>query len=423
MNFDQQREIFDATAVSVIATALYNSHIRVVDLEAIARVTTSISDNPSLIQSPALFLNHIREMQVERRAKLGSNEDQQTFSLIIDYLIKRIRDAITPSLSNSPFSEFFDQAEDRLNEHDDSDDPFSEYLYVEYVEKEGEELPDKKDDIPLAFLKEEIIERIKNKIASNFKDVNGKPTFVFKGSGKALSDLLKVIDGYETIADKENGEAITWIEEVIDVLKKFTALPRHGYSQRDMEDAETTLREYTLALYARQQEAEGRMHNRKAKPLPSGEALSTVITKRLAASTITRYIQNILSNDLEGIFAINYLVSSSILEINAIVRGVLQLDTEKLRGSVASDEIKYFSDVIKEIVFRLNEKIEQISINDGDARKYRTLMHRILDQINTTVVEFPGKYQTLNLFPTDLLELASKITAASARWVDFVAEA
>ncbi len=235
--------------------------------------------------------------------------------------------------------------------------------------------------------------------------------------------MLKVIEGYETIADKSESEATAWIEQIIDTLQKFTDFPRSGYTQRDMEDAGIVLNQYILALRVRQAEEEEMLSHNKIKPIPSAEAQATIITKRLAETTISRYIQNILSNNLEGIFAINYIVNSSIAEINAIVRGILQMNPEKLRGSVARDDIRYFSNVIKEIVFRLNEKIEVISINDGNAKEYRTLMHSILDQINTTVIEFKGKHQTLNLFPTDLLDLASRITEASARWAETQREA
>lgn len=423
MNYqDRLERNYDSEVISIIATVLKNTSIRVVDLQSLARVAGAISENPRLIQSPALLLNHIRKMQAELTVYAGSNEDQKTFSLITDYLIRRIRDAISPSISNSGFEEFFEQAGEELQEDFDNNDPFAKYLLVEYAQNQ-EMLPDTEDDVPLAFLKAEIVSRIENKINSNFKVEDGKRIFVFKGSGKALSDLLRVIEGYETIADKNNCEATAWLEQIIETLQKFTSFPRPGYTQRDMEDAEIILREYILALRVRQEEEEERFSHNKIKPLPSAEAQSTIITKRLAEPTISRYIQNILSNDLEGIFAISFIVNASIAEINAIVHGILLMNTQKLKGSVARDDIKYFSNVIKEIVSRLNDKIEQISLNDGNAREYRTLMHSILDQINTTVIEFRGKHQTLNLFPTDLLELASRITEASARWVEIQREA
>ncbi len=125
MNYEQPREIFDATAVSVIATILNNPAIGVSDLQSLARVTTAITDNPSIIQSPAHFLNHIRQMHAELRAKIVINEDQQTFHKITDYLIRKIRDVITPSVTTTAFEEYFGRADAALDEDFDNNDPFA----------------------------------------------------------------------------------------------------------------------------------------------------------------------------------------------------------------------------------------------------------------------------------------------------------
>ncbi len=417
---------YDSEVISIIATVLKNSTIRVVDLQSLARVSTAISEKPLLIKSPVTLLNHIRQMLRELKSNAGAREDQITFYMMTDYLIRRIRDAVstevTDSQSESPFEAYFDQADETLEAPANENDPFAQYLNLEYKQVD-EVLPEKCDDFPLGFYKEDIVKRIEAKIASNFKEVDGKPIFIFKGSGKALRDLMTLMEGFETITDKEKGEVSAWLEQIIESLKKFVAVPQFEYTHRDIEDAEAVLREYTIALYVRQQEEEVRFIKQKVHPLPSYDQLETVITKRIAEQTITRYIRNILSNDLNGLDALFHLVIESVTKIKSHVKTILLTDPKKLSGSIAGDNIRYFSDIIKEIVLKLNSKIEKLSIDDCETKPYRDLMHSILDEINTTVITIPSKNQTFSLFPSDLIELASQITEASARWVGYKREA